>query len=98
MRSAEEILAQLAQSKFRARIHLNAAERRYLARRGLETVLQDAARFIEERLAAANPAGDGRQTPWHNHPAFVAQHATATCCRGCLQKWHGMAKGNPLGQ
>jgi predicted Fe-S protein YdhL (DUF1289 family) len=27
---------------------------------------------------------------------FVAQHATATCCRGCLAKWHGIAKGRAL--
>jgi len=25
-----------------------------------------------------------------------AQHATATCCRSCLQKWHGIAKGKEL--
>ncbi len=31
-----------------------------------------------------------------NHPAFVAQHATATCCRGCLQKWHAIPKGRAL--
>lgn len=30
------------------------------------------------------------------HPVFVAQHATATCCRGCLAKWHGIAAGRPL--
>jgi Domain of unknown function (DUF4186) len=27
---------------------------------------------------------------------FIAQHATATCCRGCLAKWHGIGKGRPL--
>jgi len=30
------------------------------------------------------------------HPVFIAQHATATCCRGCLQKWHGVKKGTAL--
>ena len=30
------------------------------------------------------------------HPVFVAQHATATCCRGCLEKWHGIPKGRAL--
>lgn len=52
--------------------------------------------FIARRLAPANPARDGRQTPWKGHPVFVAQHATATCCRSCLQKWHGMPKGREL--
>jgi predicted Fe-S protein YdhL (DUF1289 family) len=30
------------------------------------------------------------------HPVFIAQHATATCCRGCLAKWHGIASGRAL--
>jgi hypothetical protein len=30
------------------------------------------------------------------HPVFIAQHATATCCRGCLWKWHQIEKGRPL--
>lgn len=31
-----------------------------------------------------------------NHPAFIAQHATGTCCRKCLEKWHHIPKGQPL--
>ena len=42
-------------------------------------------KFIEERLAPANPPNDGKQTPMRNHPIFIAQHGTATCCRG----WFG---------
>ena len=30
------------------------------------------------------------------HPIFIAQHATATCCRGCLAKWHRIPQGQPL--
>jgi hypothetical protein len=59
-------------------------------------VLEHAAGFIDRRLAPADPPNEGRQTPMRNHPAFVAQHATATCCRGCLEKWHGIAKGREL--
>jgi hypothetical protein len=59
-------------------------------------VLAHAADFIEKRLAPAKPANDGRQTPYRGHPVFVAQHATATCCRTCLAKWHGIVKGLPL--
>lgn len=32
------------------------------------------------------------------HPVFVAQHATATCCRGCLAKWHSIAAGRALSE
>ena len=55
-----------------------------------------AAEIIAERLAPAEPRNDGRQTPYRNHPVFVAQHATATCCRSCLETWHGIAKGHRL--
>ena len=30
------------------------------------------------------------------HPVFIAQHATATCCRGCLEKWHKIKKNKEL--
>ncbi len=59
-------------------------------------MLVHAGAFIEDRLAPAQPANDGMQTPMRGHPAFVAQHATASCCRGCLAKWHGIPAGRPL--
>lgn len=52
--------------------------------------------FIRQRLAAAHPTNDGKQTPMRGHPVFVAQHATATCCRGCLKKWHRIPLGTEL--
>jgi hypothetical protein len=32
------------------------------------------------------------------HPVFIARHATATCCRGCISKWHGVEKGRALNE
>ena len=86
----------LSQSTFRRRFRLRAAERGYLEKKGLETVLQHGEKFIEERLAPSVPPNDGKQTPMRNHPIFVAQHGTATCCRGCLEKWHSIPKGRAL--
>ena len=37
-----------------------------------------------------------KQTPMKGHPVFIAQHATATCCRGCLKKWHRIEKERAL--
>ena len=96
MRDVQEVLSKLSQSPFRSQIHLREKELDYLRRKGMREVLKHAADFIEKRLAPASPAKDGKQTPWHNHPVFVAQHATATCCRGCLQKWHAIPKGRAL--
>ena len=94
--SLDELFAALARSKFRARFRLNAAETEYLRDHGLERVMQHAADLIGQRLAPARPKNDGKQTPWKGHPVFVAQHATATCCRTCLQKWHKIPKGLAL--
>ena len=96
MRNSAELFAALGRSTFRSRFRLRDAELRYLRERGIEQVLRHAADFIAKRLAPAEPANDGKQTPWRGHPVFVAQHATATCCRGCLAKWHGIEKGRAL--
>lgn len=96
MRDVEELFARLSRSDFRSRIHLKEKERDYLRRKGMAEIVKHAEDFIEKRLAPAEPANDGKQTPWRNHPVFVAQHATATCCRGCLEKWHAIPKGREL--
>jgi hypothetical protein len=96
MKSVQEVLDTLPTSEFRRRIRLGRKEAEYLNSKGLETVLSHAADFIEKRLAPAEPVNDGKQTPRRNHPVFTAQHATATCCRGCLEKWHDIPKGREL--
>ena len=95
-RKLDEVLSDLSKSAFRRRFRLQQRERLYLADKGLLAVLSHARDFIRQRLAPADPINDGRQTPMRGHPAFVAQHATATCCRGCLEKWHGVPRGRPL--
>ena len=92
----ERLFEALARSRFRSRFGLNAADARYLAEKGLPAVLGHAADFIAGRLAPAAPASDGKQTPMRGHPAFVAQHATASCCRSCLAKWHKIPAGRPM--
>jgi hypothetical protein len=95
-RNLNEVFTALAGSTFRQRFHLRGKELEYLRRKGLSVVLEHAADFIEKRLAPASPANDGKQTPMRQHPVFIAQHATATCCRGCLEKWHRIPKGRRL--
>ena len=83
-------------ARFRSRFCLGLKERAYLADKTLPVVLEHGRKFVEERLAPAEPKNDGRQTPMRGHPIFIAQHATATCCRGCLEKWHRIPHGQPL--
>lgn len=90
------VWARLRANAFRAKFKLGAADRAYLADKGLAVVLAHAEAFVAQRLAPATPVKDGRQTPWRGHPVFLAQHATATCCRSCLATWHGIPKGRTL--
>lgn len=98
MDDLDALFKRLAGSSFRRRFRLGKQDRAYLEARGLSVVLAHARDFINRRLAAAEPPNDGKQTPYRGHPVFVAQHATGTCCRGCLAKWHGIPQGRPLGE
>lgn len=98
MPEEDGLFARLARSKFRSRFHLGARERDYALAKGREVIAGHARDFIAARLAPAAPANDGRQTPMRGHPVFIAQHATACCCRGCLAKWHRIPRGRALSE
>ena len=83
-------------SKFRSRFQLTEKDRQYIQNKGIDTIRQHAFDFIKTRIAPQNPKNDGKQTPMRGHPVFIAQHATVTCCRSCIQKWHGIKKGKQL--
>ena len=89
-------LHRIAQQPFRKRFRLYGRDRTVVDRRGMATVREHAADLIGRRPAPAEPRDDGRQTPYGGHPVFVAQHATATCCRTCLARWHGIPAGHAL--
>lgn len=89
-------LLELSKSKFRSSFHLKKNMINYINKKGFNNIKNHAYEFINERLVPANPINDGKQTPMRGHPVFIAQHACACCCRGCLEKWHHIAKGREL--
>jgi hypothetical protein len=91
-------LVSLKRSKFRSKFQLAQKDRDYIAAKGLETIKEHAFQFVNSRIALDYPKNDGKQTPMRGHPVFIAQHATATCCRKCIQKWHGIEKGRALNE
>ena len=91
-----DLFEHLARSTFRSRFKLGARERDYIAKNGMEAILRHTCEFVDQRLGPAHPPNDGRQTPMRGHPVFLAQHATATCCRSCLSKWHRITAGREL--
>ena len=89
-------LISLKRSNFRSKFKLTEKDRQYIQNKGIDTIRQHAIDFIKTRIAPQYPKNDGKQTPMKGHPVFVAQHATAACCRECIQKWHGIKKGKVL--
>ena len=86
----------LSKSKFRSSFHLRKYMISYVNDKGLDVIRQHAYDFINKKLKPAFPKNDGKQTAYKGHPVFIAQHATGTCCRGCLEKWHKIPKGKEL--
>ena len=96
MNDINYILCKLSKSKFRSSFHLKENDIKYLKEKGYLKIKEHAYDFIEKRLSSKQIVNDGRQTPMRGHPVFIAQHATATCCRSCLEKWHHIPANKEL--
>ena len=96
MQTVDEALAKLQKSKFRSGFHLDEKNVGYIDEKGFDVIRSHAADFVAKRLAPAEIPNDGKQTPMRGHPVFVAQHACACCCRGCLNKWYRVPQGRAL--
>ena len=61
--------------------------------------LREAAEHRLRKYVAAPRAKlfrDGSQTPLSGNVIFYGQHATATCCRKCIEAWHGIERNRAL--
>lgn len=96
MQTRQQALEKLNRSDFRSGFKLTDTDLEYINKNGMEAIRSHAVDFVRERLAPAHPKNDGRQTPMKGHPVFVAQHACACCCRGCLEKWYRVPRGVEL--
>jgi hypothetical protein len=96
MGSVDERIDAIARRPFRAKFHLRGRDRATAILRGPARIRTHAHELIAQRLAPAHPRNDGKQTPYRGHPVFVAQHATGTCCRSCLQRNHAIEPGADL--
>ena len=95
-KNLDYLFENLSKSKFRSSFHLRKYMIDYVNEKGMDKIEEHAYDFINKKLKPAYPKNDGRQTAYKGHPVFVAQHATGTCCRGCLEKWHHIPKGQEL--
>lgn len=92
----KNLIDRLARSDFRSKFRLTDKDKLYIESKGMDVIRSHAQDFVKKRLAPENPENDGKQTPMRGHPVFVAQHASACCCRGCLEKWHNIPSGKVL--
>ena len=69
--------------------------RNYAIRKGLEGLPTAIEKRLRSSVGVKN-SRDGRQTPWDGNIVYYAQHATACCCRRCIEYWHGIAPDAPL--
>lgn len=95
-KNIEYTLYRLSKSKFRSSFHLSNKLREYTKEKGLDLIKKHAYEILEKRLKIYDELKDGKQTPYKNHPVFIAQHACACCCRGCLEKWYKIDKAKEL--
>ncbi|MBS3066936.1 DUF4186 family protein [Candidatus Pacearchaeota archaeon] len=89
------IFQKLNASKFRREIHLSEEEKNFVRDKCLDKIIEDAYNFLDKNIRSKKD-NDGKQTPWRGHPVFVAQHATATCCRKCIKKWYKIPENKNL--
>ena len=80
------LFERLAKSDFRSRFHLSKQDREYVMEKGLPTIRKHAEDFVAKRLAPAVIPNDGKQTPMHGHPVFLAQ-PTPSREPSCLLEW-----------
>lgn len=92
----KNILDRLSKSKFRSSFHLKDKDILYIEDKGIDKIRNHAYDFVTKRLADTSNVTDGKQTPMKGHPVFIAQHATGTCCRRCLEKWHYISKNKNM--
>jgi hypothetical protein len=65
-------------------------------RAGMKALRAEAEAIIRGSVAQPNHPRAGRQTPWEGKIVYYAQHATACCCRRCLEVWYSISRKEDL--
>eukprot|EP01070_Trichotokara_eunicae_P006844 Trichotokara_eunicae@DN5164_c0_g1_i1.p1 len=94
----QSVFKKLRGYKFRQSLRLSSADLEKARNKSRSVLKDEASRIIEERVGIYNPDNDGKQTPWREYPIFTAMHATATCCRGCIAKFHRVSCSGRLSE
>lgn len=63
---------------------------------GLDGLKAKVRPLLEKKIGKAKIFRDGTQTKKEGSAIHYAQHATATCCRKCVEYWHGIERNCEL--
>jgi hypothetical protein len=77
-------------------VEIDQGARDHALRKGAEKLLASVPSRIASAVGGATPFRDGQQTPFRGNSLYYAQHATASCCRTCIEYWHGIEKDREL--
>lgn len=65
-------------------------------RKGKLELEQASISVLKKKISDGYSLWDGRQTPTSKNIIYYGQHATATCCRKCVQYWHGVPRNRDV--
>lgn len=80
----------------RALVNVQTKVQRGLVAAAKRRIRQSVGKVYGKPGGLLTPFRDGRQTPFSGDVLFYAQHAVATCCRKCIEQWHGIPNGRDL--
>jgi hypothetical protein len=77
---------------------LNQHARDRAMRKGHAVTEAEMEKRLRKSVGPGKPFRDGTQTPIDDpkNSVYWAQHATASCCRRCMEYWHGIERGHEL--
>ncbi|WP_372655987.1 DUF4186 family protein [Halobacteriovorax sp.] len=91
-----DIFRRLGCSKVCCKFKLKDEQWEYLAKRGFDTILLEGRSLIVKIFNEDSLSHSCKVAPVQTHPIYIALHATGTCCRSSLEKWHKIPKSKEL--
>ncbi len=79
-------------------VPINSKAVNYAHRKGISGLERAVRSRLRTSVGVAKPFRDGTQTSMEDSPNPIhhAQHATASCCRKCIEYWHDIPRARPL--
>jgi hypothetical protein len=74
---------------------INKVDKEKALKKGLVKIKDEIIKRITTEIGVAKPFRGG-YTPYYGNIIYYGQHATASCCRQCIEHWHGIPVGRAM--